>query len=279
MLFEYPDIEFLFKVAKILKREDGYDLLISNAAPYPVHWGVAKARNRNHQIATTWVADCGDPYMGNRVDTFRKFFYFRYVEKWFCKKTDYISVPIETARKAFYPEFREKIIVIPQGIDFTSVKRAAYQKEKDIVRFAFAGAINSYKDTAPVFLDFLISSTFHYRFILYTNELGWSEEYIKKLGDRIELHNYIPREQLIYELSKVDFLINFQIKIDVQRSSKLIDYGLSGRPILNIEYGKNFETQFNEFMKGDYKQNYLITDLEQYDIRNIANTFIELAQN
>ncbi|MCK5338692.1 MAG: hypothetical protein KAJ50_07770, partial [Bacteroidales bacterium] len=93
MFFEYPAIEEMFKVKKILKNENGYDLLISFAVPFPVHWGTAWARTKNHEIAKVWVADCGDPYMGNTNDSFRKLFYFKYPEKWFCKKTDFITIP------------------------------------------------------------------------------------------------------------------------------------------------------------------------------------------
>jgi hypothetical protein len=61
---EFPGIELMFKVKKALLKENGYDLLISIAVPYPIHWGVAKVWNKNQPIAKTWVADCGDPYMG-----------------------------------------------------------------------------------------------------------------------------------------------------------------------------------------------------------------------
>ena len=120
LLFEYPAIEEMFKVRKMMTKEQDYDLLISVAVPYPVHWGVAWARKKNHQIARIWVADCGDPYMGDRTDTFRKLFYFKYIEKWFCRKADYLSIPIEEGRGAYYQEFQHKIRVIPQGFDFTN---------------------------------------------------------------------------------------------------------------------------------------------------------------
>ena len=74
MLFEFPDIQIMQLVARSLREEHGYDLLISVAVPYPVHWGVAWARTSKHHIAGTWVADCGDPYMGDRRDTVRQLF-------------------------------------------------------------------------------------------------------------------------------------------------------------------------------------------------------------
>jgi len=55
----------MFKVRKILKYEKDYDLMISFAVPYPIHWGVAWSITKKHKISEVWVADCGDPYMGD----------------------------------------------------------------------------------------------------------------------------------------------------------------------------------------------------------------------
>jgi len=104
MLFEYPYIEEMFKVKRALKSESNYDLLISFAFPYPIHWGVAWSRTNKHPIARIWVADCGDPFMGTAVDSFKKLFYFKYVEKWWSRKANYISIPVESARSARDPD-------------------------------------------------------------------------------------------------------------------------------------------------------------------------------
>jgi hypothetical protein len=278
ILFEYPGIEDMFEVKKMLKHESEYDLMISFAFPHPVHWGVAWSVSAKYMIAGTWVADCGDPYMGDKTDTFRKLFYFKYFEKWFCRKADYITVPIESAKDAYYGEFREKIIVIPQGFDFSNLKHASYRKNEDYPIFAFAGSLTMYIDTAPAFFKFLLSSTAYFKLIIYTEILGWVEEYVNKLGDKVEVKGYIEREQLIYELSKMDFLVNFNYKTNVQKSSKLISYSLSGRPILNIEAGVDCEPIVKEFFEGNYNQQYVIRNLEGHNIKNVAQRFINLAR-
>ena len=101
--FEYPDIQLMYMVKKALRNERGYDLLISIATPHPIQWGTAWAWNENDPVAYSWVADCGDPYMGATLDTFNKWFYFKYLEKWFCRKADFITVPIESAKEGYYP--------------------------------------------------------------------------------------------------------------------------------------------------------------------------------
>src|SRR5690606_32097250 len=113
-IFEFPDIYLSRMVYNTLKKENNIDLLISIAIPYPIHWGVALFRTLNNKSRKikTWVADCGDPYMGNTFSE-KKAFYFKYVEKWFCKKVDYLTVPIDEAKQAYYPEFFKKIVTIP----------------------------------------------------------------------------------------------------------------------------------------------------------------------
>ena len=77
-LFEYPGIELMFQVRNKLKKcQINYDLLISVAVPFPIHWGVAWARTKSNRVAKTWVADCGDPYYYNIHDSFKKLFYFK----------------------------------------------------------------------------------------------------------------------------------------------------------------------------------------------------------
>ena len=57
LLFEYPGIELMFKVSKHVKKEHGFDMLISIAVPFTIHWGVARARSKRNNIADIWVAD------------------------------------------------------------------------------------------------------------------------------------------------------------------------------------------------------------------------------
>ena len=122
LLFEYPFIQLIPLIKKGLRGESGYDLLISVAVPYPIHWGIAAVRTNKNKIAKTWIADCGDPYMGQENDTFKAPFYFSYLEKNFCKKADFITIPTEASIKGYYNEFHSKIRVIPQGFRFEDVK-------------------------------------------------------------------------------------------------------------------------------------------------------------
>ncbi len=164
LFMEYPAIELMFKVKKALRMESGYDMLISIAVPYPIHWGVAKVWEKQQSIAKTWVADCGDPYMGCETDSFQKFFYFKYIEKWFMRKADYISIPVESARSGYYDEFQGKIKIIPQGFKFDLIEGSDKPVRNDIPTFAYAGGfIPNIRDPRP-FLDYLVTLDHNFKF-------------------------------------------------------------------------------------------------------------------
>ena len=277
LLLEYPDIELMFLTDKSLRNEKQYDLLISVAVPYPIHWGVAKAISKNKALTKTWVADCGDPYMGDKADSFKKLFYFKYIEKWFCKKADYITVPTEGSIGAYYPEFHKKIKIIPQGFNFADTKIYDGIINNTLPTFGYAGAfIPGIRDPREL-LDFLCKYAHPFKFIIYTTSTDMVLPYVAASGNRIELREYIPREKLLFELSKMDFLLNINNGTNVQTPSKLIDYALTQRPILSIDKGMLDVQLIENFLKGDYSKRLVTGDIEKYNIKNVARQFAELA--
>lgn len=275
LLFEYPGIELMFKVSRKLKKESGYDLLISIAVPYPIHWGVARVRSRRHKIATTWVADCGDPYMGETTDSFNKLFYFKYVEKWFSRKADFITIPIERARSAYYPEFQKKIRIIPQGFKLDGVKFPKYEKSTEYPQFAYAGGFIPGKRDPRKLMEFLLKYDGDFRFIVYTMHDSILMPYKDKLGDKLIIRKYIPREELLLILAGMDFLLNFDNNSPNQLPSKLIDYAITGRPVLNIARDTDLKLIL-DFFHEDYAGKMELSPPADYDITNIVRKFSQL---
>lgn len=275
LFFEWPDIELFFKVSNSLRDQGGYDILISIAVPHSIHWGIAKVRSETNRIADTWIADCGDPFMGDTTDSFRKLFYFKYFEKWFCRKADFITVPFEGARSAYYPEFRDKIRVIPQGFNLDNQVKAKYEKRFDYPVFAYAGAFIQGKRDPELLLEYLGSINRNFRFIVYTHQPDFLLHAKSTLGDKLEIRERIPRNELLEVLSGMDFLINLDNNVQTQLPSKLIDYAIAGRPVLNIGSGDDFATLL-EFLDGNYKGKMDLGSLERYDIKVVAQDFIAL---
>ena len=280
LLLEYPDIQLMGLVEKALKKEkQEYDLLISIAAPHPIHWGVAKVwkKGSDKNPAKVWIADCGDPFMGAENDTFKPPFYFKYVEKWFSKKVDYLTVPVKTAIQAYYPEFHHKIKVIPQGFNFEEVKTAS-RIEKPYPHFAYAGGFIPGRRDPKAFFKYLISLDQDYIFDIYTNSNSLIKHYADKSKGRIRIKEYIPRLDLLFELSKLDFVVNFENAGQKQVPSKLIDYSIINKPILSVNSFHYDSTVTDEFLNENYSNAYQLENLEDYEIENVACAFLELIQ-
>ena len=83
----------------------------------------------------------------------------------------------------------------------------------------------------------------------------------------IEVRDYVPRLQLLKELSEMDFLLNLENGTSVQTPSKLIDYALTRRPILSVD-SQNLDTAtIDQFLEGDYSNRKRIDNLDRYNIK------------
>lgn len=269
----YPQIEFLWKVPISLKNLSDFDVLISIASPHTIHWGCLLALKQNPKLAKKWIADCGDPFMMNPTE--RPYFYFKYFEKNFMKRADFITIPFDKAERAYYPEFKSKIRVIPQGLNINNLNIKHSIINNRIITFAYAGVF--YKDirNPRKFFDFLSKLKIDFKFVVYTIDDSLINDYKSSLSDKLVIKSYIDRDVLIYELSKMDFLINFSNKHDIQMPSKLIDYALSGRPILNIDADVLNESIVCEFLNKDYK-NQLSIRIDDFKIENVVKKFLNL---
>lgn len=278
LAFEFPDIELMFKTKKALRKEKGYDLLISIAVPHPIHWGVAAVRNDSNRIADTWVADCGDPYMLATSDTFKKVFYFKYFEKAFCRKADYVTVPIERAREAYYPEFSDKIKVIPQGFNFPEKEKTS-PSTNEIVTFVYSGTIGPYRHYALPFFKMLNECKEPFLFKIYTKEKEFFKKYMSpETLSRCAFYDYIPREELISELNRADFLLYFPYLRPQQKPLKLIDYHFTGRPILEFKDDSYSREAFSEFISRAYHKRIPGEEIEPYRIENVCKAFLQLSE-
>lgn len=274
-LLEYPDIEFCWKVPALLKKERNINLLITIAHPHPIHWGAALAKKLlKDKFPKFWISDCGDPYMGNTVHK-KHPVYFHIIEDFWGRQTDKVTIPVEGAKSGYSSKIQHKIEVIPQGFDFENIKLADYSPN-NVPHFAYAGTVYpGYRDPST-FLDYLISLNLDFVFTVYTKSSEFYKKYKDILGNKLVLKGYIPREQLLYELSKQDFLINFTNPSAIQTPSKLIDYYLSARPIINISTPFNENKTFHAFLKGDYTESQINPDISCYDIKNVAKKFLDL---
>ena len=277
ILAAYPSVKYYTLLKKVLEKENNYDLLVSVAVPHPIHWGIGNIYKKR-KIAKTWIADCGDPYMLCKTDSHNAPGYMRYFEDLWCKKCDYISVPTETSYIGYYPEYHNKIKVIPQGFNFDAVKVLEYKKNY-IPTFAFAGSfIPGRRDPRKLF-EYLCTIEKPFKFFVYgtSDKNRWSG-LLSKLEGKVFFEKPIPRAELLPKLSQMDFLINIGNGTKVQTPSKLIDYTLAKRPILTIETNDIKENILSEFLEGNYTNQDAPIDISLYDIHNVAQQFLSLCR-
>ncbi|WP_411893498.1 glycosyltransferase [Winogradskyella sp. A2] len=274
-LFLYPSILLTRYFKKALIKEKRYDLLISIAHPYSVHFGVVLALKNNKTLTKTWIADCGDPFTGIQHALLPYPFYYKIIERWFCKKADFITVPIQEAISAYPQNYIHKIRVIPQGFNLNDVSPSYIEGKNEVPTFAYAGTLSPRLRDPRALLEFLTRNDLKFRFIIYTRNKAFLSEYVKKLGHKLELRDYVPRDTLLKELGQMDFLLNLENKGDVQRPSKLIDYALLKRPILSLSPSNINTTLVIDFLNGNYSKSLMINNIEDYNIKNVVESFMQ----
>jgi hypothetical protein len=280
LFLEYPFIQIMPLLKKALKKESGYDMLISIAVPYPIHWGVASMWNKKNPIAKVWVADCGDPYMGQENDTFKPPFYFGWLEKKFCRLADYITVPTAASIDGYYKEFHNKIKVIPQGFRFEDIRKYEGPKTTDKIIFGYGGMFIPGRRDPSELLNFLnsLDVSYDFEFHIYTNTPHLVEPFVDASNGRIQLKKVLDRESLLFEMSKMNFVVNFENLGNTQTPSKLIDFAILEKPILSVKFGDLKKDVVVEFLNGNYTHALVINDYEQYRIERVAQQFLQLSE-
>ena len=221
---------------------------------------------------TIFIADSGDPFSGSQQT--KRAIYMRWLEKWVYRFYDFLTIPTEGAIPAYNKVIeREKIRIIPQGFDFGATPIQEYKKNA-VPTFAYAGVF--YKDIRnPEFLlHYLAEQRTDFRFYIYLRHQDAETETILNryrpiLSERLIVKYGIERKQLISELSTYDFLVNVGNNNSTQLPSKLIDYGISRRPVFHCTANHFDKKMWEEFIQGDFHHAQEI-DIAPYAIETIV---------
>ncbi len=259
-----------------------YDAIISIGLPLGSHIG-AYALKSFYSLSENLILDYGDPFLRNPKSHWSPFNYI--LETKILDYANHVVVPVKNALPAFTGIAAEKKMnVIPQGLNIEDIKIADYQKNA-LPTIAYAGLF--YKDIRDpeVFLEKILKlpTNFRLRFFTDTN----SPENLQLLAkyrnfdihNRLEIISSVPRAECILQLSSCDFVINFRNTSSTQSPSKLIDYTLAKRPILDVESGITDISTFESFLTGDFSKAVSPIDLKEYDIKTVADKFSKLIEN
>jgi hypothetical protein len=275
----FPNFEFYHRVQGILKKDYEYDAVISIADPHQIHWGVARYRMNNpNQFPKSWIADCGDPFMNNYTtnNVSQKFAKYEHL---FCQQADLITVPEPEAANGYYEEYRSKIRIIPQGFDFDETREKS-EPTNPIPTFGYAGTFYEDIRNPRKFMELLCTIDKPFKFIVYSNHTVLINDFKEKLGEKLVIRKGIPREELLLELEKMDFLVNLaNVNRPNQIPSKLIDYAITGRPILNVNPIEPNKEPLLEFLSTEYNSAFVVQNIERYKISNVAKEFVNIVDN
>ena len=129
-------------------------------------------------------------------------------------------------------------------------------------------------------IEYLLTLNRDFRFHIFsTTGKEFLYSAINKSNGRIILHDAVSRKELLSLLSKMDFLINFSNGTSMQVPSKLIDYGFTRRPILDINPLDPNAKLIDEFLNRNYFGALKVQNIDQYNIKNVASQFIALTMN
>lgn len=269
-------VRYYDKLYRILMKNcnENYDLIISIGLPFYVHLATARFIINTNQEGVK-ICDYGDPFYFNPSS--KKLYFLKFLEKWAVNQFDFISIP--TGKSLNYYKFlkdKNSIKIIPQGFNYSNIRLAKYERNHTL-KFCYAGIFYKAIRNPEYLFEFLASIEMDFQFVIYTrvNDTFFQEVYKKykdKLGDKLLINDFISREELIMEMSKMDFLVNIENENSNQVPSKLIDYALSGRPILSMSQKTFSEKIFIDFINGKY-DDALTVNTEDYDIENIVDEF------
>ena len=275
--------EFSNNIYKYFKQnKSSFDLLISNGLPFSVHLGCSKAISKKYIIAQNSVAEYGDPFSFNSSDNKNEMIIRRKskIEKKVLESFNHITIPTSKSIDSYLAlSSRDKIKIIPQGYNLKEIKIAQY-KRNEIPTFAFAGIFYKKIRDPESFFEHLIKIDKDFKFILYTDinnkeNMDCILPYIENLEKKIKINNIIPRNQCLYKLSKMDFLINQENLNSGQVPSKIIDYSITGRPIYSFSQDSFKKEIMDDFLNGSYDQQIRI-NLDDYSIESVTEKFLNL---
>ena len=197
-----------------------------------------------------WLIDLGDPFSFSDEAPPNNFRLYRRLNTRFERscfaRADSISVTTSETRDryaALFPESADKIAVIPPLVEFPEGGGpTAPPRRPDRRRLVFLGRLYP-SIRRPDYLLGLFASLADApggeRYELHFFGDSWQCEadfapHKRILGRSLFVHGPVPRERAIAEMYSADVLVNIGNDTRYQLPSKIVEYAMTGRPILNI---------------------------------------------
>ena len=241
-----------FRRAKAILEKAEVGMLITVGLPFTSHLVGLALKKKRSQLS--WLCDMSDPFSylvpsppNNRAlyDSLN-----HAAEALIFKRADTVAVTCEETVRRYaelYPEWAQKLVVIPHLLS-TSTKQslsAASPRlvaQRSVIKLVYAGVLDGRTRDPRAFLDACRRIQEHgltrdFEVHLYgqiENCDSMLAEYESHFGRWLFLHGLVPREVATDAVEGANILVNIGNKYQCQLPSKLVDYGSTGKPILNV---------------------------------------------
>jgi glycosyl transferase family 4 len=261
----WPDAGFLWyfpalRQAKALMRRQNYDALITVSPFFTAHL-VGKGL-KSEFCDMLWLVDCGDPYSFQETEPHYNRLLYRglshHVERNVFRETNAITVttlPTADIYKAHFPESAGKIQVIPPLLSLPekSASSGRFFPDDKKIRLHFAGSLYP-RTRRPDYLLALFAGLIDQPDLADQVELHfWGDasrvmdafsayKHLLESG-KIMLHGMVSRELVTQSMHEASILVNIGNTTPYQLPSKVVEYGSTGKPILNLIQIENDTSQ------------------------------------
>lgn len=236
---------WLYDLKKFIKnniKQNDYNFVVLTGDPF-LHFFIINDLKR---LGIKTIIDFRDPFANNprgiMKDTLvkkAKHFILRNIENYFLSKADYIITVNQYCVELFenYKKYLYKIKVIDNGYDeqlFKNIEKKGYFKklESNVIKFIYAGKL--YADRNPQIFFKCLEKFDDIEFY----HIGEQSEYIKEDSKQIFSLGFMPYEQTLETMKRLDVCMIFTSGYSFESTTKIFDYIALNKTILIVTDGE-----------------------------------------
>lgn len=255
-VFAWPDGNCLWifpavKKAKELLKTNQYDAVMSISTPFSGHVAAYFALKKYKHLP--WLTDSGDPFSLVPESPANNYYLYSFLNKSFERKIlahcDHFSITTEGTRKIYadaFPEYADKLVVIPPLYSSSKpVPLTAEEVRNDnegTINIIFIGFLYRKMRNPSNALNIFIKLFERYPElkdrcrITFWGGLGDCPDIFAEYASVLPLSfcGPLPHSDVMNTMQKSSILLNLGNITNFQTPSKIIEYALSGRPVLNV---------------------------------------------
>jgi hypothetical protein len=277
--YKWPDYAFLwipfgvYYGMKLINKHN-FDLIISVSNPFSSHIIALLLKKRN----ALWIADYGDPFSFERIypSNYQKFYnkLNSYVERHVIENSNFITLTNENVKQNFVNFYNcNKYFIIPPFFNKinTLINKISSIKyfDEDTINIVYSGSLYSKIRNPLNFVEFIkrVNLKLDKKIVIhFFGNIGDCTFLLNYKSELIKIHGGVSLSELISIINQSSFLLNIGNKTTYQLPSKIFEYMVSKKPIINLIYDT---TDLTIPILEKYKASINIINTENYmDINN-----------